>query len=39
MVADRLVKLGEVNYSSFLSDRLGELGSVFEFLYFDSQRL
>ena len=39
MVADRLIKLEEVNYSSFLSDGLGELGGVFELLYFDSQRL
>ena len=39
MVADRLKKLEEVNYSSFLSDGMGELGGVFELLYFDSQRL
>ena len=39
MVADRLKKLEEVNYSSFLNDGIGELGGVFELLYFDSQRL
>ena len=39
MVADRLIKLEEVNYSRFLSDGFGELGGVFELLYFDSQRL